>query len=310
MQETRFGILSFAAAPYADLIRHWRTAEDLGFAVGWVADDLLQPGFADFEAWTLLGALARETRRLRLGSLVSSVVHRHPALLAAQAITLDHLSDGRAEVGIGAGGPPNNYPLLGLEPWSAKERLDRLAEQLAVLDQLLRGTPVEFAGRHYRSVASEVPAPVQRPRPPLVVAAHGDRGLLLTDRYADGWNSFGGQPRSEEGGGTGERVTLAEAVAATRQLNQRLDGFCRERGRDPASLRRSVLAYRPVPDPLTSLDAFDAYVGAYREIGIDEITFYWPPLSNVVGGQPLSATQQATFERIATDRIRTGPGAA
>ena len=144
---------------------------------------------------------------------------------------------------------------------------------------------------------------MQRPRPPLVVAAHGDRGLRLTARYADGWNSFGGQPRSTAGGGTGERVTLAEAVAATRRLNERLDGFCRERGRDPAGLRRSVLAYRPAPDPFTSHDAFDAYVGAYRESGIEEITFYWPPLPNVVEGRPLSAEQQSTFERIAARRL-------
>ncbi len=275
----------------------------MGFTTAWLADDLLQSGFADFEAWTLLAALARETSRLRIGTLVSSVVHRHPALLAAQAITLDHVSDGRAEVGIGAGGPPNNYALLGLEPWSAKERLDRLAEQLAVLDPLLRGEAVVFAGRYYRSDAAEVPAPVHRPRPSLVVAAHGDRGLRLTARYADGWNSFGGQPRSKAGGGTGRQVTLAEAVAATRRLSERLDGICRELGRDPAGLRRTVLAYRPVPDPLASLDAFDAYVGAYREIGIEEITFYWPPLPNVVEERPLSAEQQATFERIAARRL-------
>jgi alkanesulfonate monooxygenase SsuD/methylene tetrahydromethanopterin reductase-like flavin-dependent oxidoreductase (luciferase family) len=299
----RFGILSFAAAPYAELVRHWRTAEALGFDSAWLADDLLQPGSADFEAWTLLAALARETRRLRLGTLVSSVVHRHPALLAAQAITLDYVSGGRAVVGIGAGGPPNNYALLGLEPWSARERLDRCAEQLAVLDPLLRGEPVAFAGQYYRVAAAEVPVPVQRPRPSLVVAAHGDRGLRLSAQYADGWNSFGGQPRSQAGGGPGEQVSLPEAVDATRRLSERLDGFCREAGRDPASLRRTVLAYRPVPDPLASLDAFDEYVGAYRGIGIEEFTFYWPPVASVFGKRPVSAAQQAAFERIATDRI-------
>ncbi len=186
MTTMHFGILSFATAPYADLVRLWRTAEELGFDTAWIADDLLQRGFADFEAWTLLGALARETSRLRVGPLVASVVHRHPAFLAAQAVTLDHVSGGRAEVGLGAGGPPNNYAALGLEPWSAKERLDRLAEQLAVLDPLLRGELLACEGQSYRSTVTEVPAPVQLPRPPLTVAAHGDRGLRLTARYADG----------------------------------------------------------------------------------------------------------------------------
>ncbi len=303
MGQLRFGILSFAKAPFDELARHWRSAEELGFDSAWVDDDLLTPGYADFEAWTLLAALARETSRLRVGTLVTVVTFRHPAFLAGQAITADHASGGRVELGIGSGGPPNAYGAFGLEPWPLKERVDRLEEQVAILDRLLRGEPMVHEGRHYRAAVEAILGPVQRPRIPLIVAANGERGLRLAARYADGWNSLGGQLFSTNMGGTGERVALAEAVATTQRLSERLDAHCREVGRDPATIRRSILTYRATPDPLSSLDAFDEYVGRYREIGIEEIVFYWPPVAHSFDNQPITAEQQATFERISVERF-------
>ena len=151
---------------------------------------------------------------------------------------------------------------------------------------------------------AQLHAPVQQPRPPLIIAAHGERGLRLAARYADGWNSFGGQPfaptRGESSRGP---VSLVEAVATTQRLSERLDTYCQEVGRDPSTIRRSILAFYPVPDPLGSLDAFDDYVGRYRAIGIDEITFFWPPLDNVEKQRAITAEQQALFERIATERL-------
>jgi alkanesulfonate monooxygenase SsuD/methylene tetrahydromethanopterin reductase-like flavin-dependent oxidoreductase (luciferase family) len=304
VSQLRFGILSFTTAPYDDLARLWRTVEALGFDSAWVDDDLNLPRMADFEAWALLGALARDTTRLQIGTLVTSITYRHPTLLAAQAITLDHLSHGRLQLGIGAGGMAGDYAVLGLDTWPLKERADRLAEQVAILDQLLRGESVTYTGRYYRVVGAQLHAPVQQPRPPLVIAGHGDRGLRLAARYADGWNSFGGQPFAPtRGESSREPVSLVEAVATTQRLSERLDTYCQEIGRDPATLRCSILAFYPVPDPLASLDAFDEYVGCYRAIGIDEITFYRPPLDNVVEQRPITAEQQARFERIATERL-------
>jgi alkanesulfonate monooxygenase SsuD/methylene tetrahydromethanopterin reductase-like flavin-dependent oxidoreductase (luciferase family) len=308
--------MGFCAAPYDDLARRVRAAEELGFAGAWVNDDVLMPGATDLEPWTLLAALARETTRLQLGTLVTVITFRHPALLAAQVLTLDHLSGGRAALGFGAGGPPNNYGAVGLEEWSPPERAERLEEQAAILAPLLRGESVDYEGRHYRVRAAQLPAPIRRPRPPLIIAAHGDRGLRTAARHADGWNSMGGQPyRIAQD--PSRRIPLTEAVANTKRLSERLDGFCREVGRDPATLRRSVLAYRPIADPLASLDAFDEYVGAYREIGVDEVVFYWPPLDNLFPRRqgatdgrpgfdpprPVSPAQQAAFERIAAERI-------
>ncbi len=302
MDSLRFGILSFPTVPYDELARRCCEVEALGFDSIWLADDLNIPGYADFEIWTLLAALAGQTTRIRLGSLVTSTAFRHPAFLAAQAITVDHISQGRVDVAIGAGGPPNNYATLGLDPWEAAERCARLEEQVIMLDKLLRGVPVTYAGRYYRTASEALPQPFQQPRPPLIVAAHGERGLRLAAQYADGWNTLGGQPYPEAR--YGKKVTLAEAVTITQRLSQQLDAYCAEFGRDPASVARSIAVYRPVPpDPLSSLDAFDDYVGRYAEIGIDEIIFYWPPLANFLEGRPISAEQQAVFERIARERF-------
>lgn len=312
----RFGIMSFATSPYEDLVQRFRMAEQLGFASAWVNDDILMPGAANLEPWTFLAALARDTTRIQLGTLVSVITFRHPSFLAAQVVTLDHLSGGRAALGFGAGGPPNNYGALGYGTWSPTERAARLEEQAAILDPLLRGEVVSYAGRYYRVQGACLPPSVQRPRPTLLVAAHGDRGLRVAARHADGWNSFGGQPY-RVAQDPRKRLSLVDAVAETRRLSERLDACCQEVGRDPATLRRTVLAYRPVVDPLSSLDAFDEFVGRYQEIGIDELVFYWPPLDNLFPrhpgspddepvfepSRPVSATQQAAFEQIAGERI-------
>lgn len=180
MKPLRFGVLSLARAPYDDLGHIWRSVEELGFDSAWVNDDLNTSGWAaDFEAWTLFNALARERTHVRVGTLVTVVTFRHPALLAGQVTTVDHISQGRVELGLGAGGPENQYPMLGLDEWPPKERVDRLAEQVASLDQLMRGGIVHFEGHYYQSVAPTMPTPVQQPRPPIIAAAHGERGLRL-----------------------------------------------------------------------------------------------------------------------------------
>ena len=298
----RFGIFSFGRAPYAELAARFRLAEELGFGSAWVDDDLLVPDYSDFEPWTLLGALARDTGRIRLGTMVTAVTFRHPSLLAAQVVTLDHVSGGRAELGLGAGGHPHPYAAFSQHPWTPRERADRLEETAAVVGPLLRGESVTREGQYYPVRDAQAPPAIQRPRPPLTVAAHGPRGLRTVARHADGWNSLGGQPYSAEGGET-EPVALAEAVAETTRLSEVLDGFCAEEGRDPATVWRSVQALHPVPDPFSSLDAFDAYAGAYREIGIDELIFYWPPIELVDERGPVPAELQARFERIAAQRI-------
>jgi alkanesulfonate monooxygenase SsuD/methylene tetrahydromethanopterin reductase-like flavin-dependent oxidoreductase (luciferase family) len=144
---------------------------------------------------------------------------------------------------------------------------------------------------------------VQRPRPPLIIAAHGDRALRVAARYGDGWNTLGGQP-FPAGLDPAQRLPLAEAVSRTRELSERLDDICVEIGRDPAAIQRSVLALCPNPDPFSSLDAFDEFVGGYDAIGIGELIFYWPPVEYSYGQRGIvPAEVQARFERIAAARV-------
>jgi alkanesulfonate monooxygenase SsuD/methylene tetrahydromethanopterin reductase-like flavin-dependent oxidoreductase (luciferase family) len=296
----RFGILTFATGPFADAATHWRNVEALGFDSAWVPDVLTYPDVVDYDSCTLLAALARETSRIRLGTLVTQIIYRHPVKLAAEAISLDRVSDGRFELGVGAGGAPIDSAAVGVEHWSTAERLARFGEQLEMLDRLLRGERLDFVGQYYRAGGEPLATPVQRPRPPLVIAAQGKGSLRLAARFADVWNTMGGQDSSASGR---QRRTITEAVERTSEQSRLLDDYCREIGRDPKTVRRAVLALRAEPVPLTSLDAFDEFVGRYAEIGMEDFVFYWPPLANVRQKEPVSAAQAKVLEGIASKRL-------
>lgn len=296
--DRRFDILTFPGGPFAAIATEWRQAEALGFDGAFVVDTLAKPGLVDYEAWVTLSALARETTRIRIGTLVTILPLRHPAVLAAQASSVDRISEGRLDVGIGAGDDPGDLAAVGLGPWPAGERLERLAEQIAMLDRSLRGGRTTHEGRFYRSEELRLPEPVQRPRPPIIVAAQTAGTIALAARFADGWSSLGGQPI-----GPAERISLLQAVAQTKKQVATLDEECHEIGRDPATIRRSVLAFRTEHDPLSSVDAFDEFVGSYAEVGIDGFTFNWPPLAGLRRGEPVSHAARTAFERIAASRV-------
>jgi alkanesulfonate monooxygenase SsuD/methylene tetrahydromethanopterin reductase-like flavin-dependent oxidoreductase (luciferase family) len=166
------------------------------------------PRRAATDAWTLIGALAARTSELRLGTLVSPVTFRHPAVVAKAAATADQISGGRIEVGMGAGWMAEEHERLGLDFPETKERLRTLAEHVEQVDRLLR----------------EDPLTVQQPRPPLIVGGSAGRGTAdPAARFADEYNTFG--------------VDAAEAGRRRRKL----DEACERAGRDPASLRFSVM---------------------------------------------------------------------
>jgi alkanesulfonate monooxygenase SsuD/methylene tetrahydromethanopterin reductase-like flavin-dependent oxidoreductase (luciferase family) len=296
----RYGVLTFASGPLDEVVRAWREVEELGLDSAWLVDTFAYPGLVDYEPWTLLAALAREVRRLRIGTLITHIAFRHPTLLAAETLTLDRLSDGRVELGLGVGEQGPDWAAVGLEAGSSRERVARLAEHLELLDRLLRGERVDHVGRFFRAEAVQLAEPVQRPRPPLVIAAQVPASLRLAARFADTWNTLGGQPQTSTGL---PRLPMRDAVERTRAQMRRLDELCRELGRDPASIRRSLLALRADPDPLSSLGAFDTFVGAYADAGIQEFIFYWPPLANLRRREPITRHQRSTLERIAAERI-------
>ena len=267
---TRFGLQTVQTLGWETLAERWRRYEELGFDSLWVPDHFVAPSRPEapfLEAWTLLSALATWTARARIGVLVSSNTFRHPALLAKQAVTVDHVSGGRLEVGLGAGWYAPEHAMFGLPFPQPAELVERYREAVAVVDALLRQETTTLDGRYYplRDATSR-PAPVQRPRPPLVLGAHGPKMLAVVAAHADAWNSYG----------TPEEI---------RDRGARLDDACAAAGRDRAAVRRSLLfvpMLMPAERPWDSVDAFRDFVGRYREAGVEEFILQPPADDGIV----------------------------
>ena len=275
-----FGIQTIQTWTWPEMRDRWQWFESLGFDSLWLPDHFVptaRPEGPFFEAWTLLAALATQTERARIGIMVSSNTFRHPSLLAKQAVTLDHVSNGRLELGVGAGWFRDEHEMFGLDFPETGELVDRFAETLDLLDRYLSNDITSFAGEYYSlKDAPNRPAPIQRPRPPLVLGAHGPRMIRLAARYADTWNSRG----------TPDEM---------RQRNAAMDDACRRYGRDPAAVKRSLLyvvAQMPDEQPWDSVDAFEDFVGRFGEAGVQEFIFQPPPPERF-----------EIVERVATDSI-------
>ena len=177
-----------------------------------------------FEAWTLLAGMAARTTRTRIGCSVTGNTYRHPAVLAKAAVTVDHLSGGRLEFGIGAGWAENEHTMLGLPFGTARDRADWLEEALPIIRSLWTEPRTTFTGKHYQLTdAVAEPKPVQTPHPPIWIGGVGRRRTLrMAAEHAAVWNAPGGSP------------------AEVAELSAVLDGHCADIGRDPAEIRRSV----------------------------------------------------------------------
>ncbi|MBA2265787.1 MAG: LLM class flavin-dependent oxidoreductase [Chloroflexi bacterium] len=267
---TRFGLfIGQVGLSWPELVERFVLADELGFDHAWLVDHLMPTDPPHdrpiFEAWTSLAALATLTRRIRLGVLVSSNTFRHPSLLAKQAVTVDHASGGRLILGIGTGWYPDEHRRFGLEFPAAPERVDRLEEALEVLDHLGRGEPATHHGRFYRlDGATALPRPVQRPRIPILIAAHRPRMLRLAARYADIWDTF---PTIEGTATQGVLSDLSERVAA-------FETACRAAGRDSLTVRRSVWVGS---EPLENQSAYRDFVARHRSLGFTDLMTALPP---------------------------------
>ncbi|BDH02907.1 LLM class flavin-dependent oxidoreductase [Streptomyces seoulensis] len=274
----------------------WQRAEELGFHAAYTYDHLSWRSFRDgpwFGALPTLTAAAGVTERLRLGTLVTSPNFRHPVTLAKELISLDDISGGRVTLGIGAGGSGFDATALGQEAWSPRERADRFAEFVTLLDRLLTEDAVSYAGDHYSAhEARNIPGCAQRPRLPFAVAATGPRGLRLAARYGQAWVTTG-DPKLFEAG------TPEQSVLAVEGQLGRLTEACAEVGRDVTELDKIMLTGF-TPDrsrPLESVDAFVDFAGRYAALGVTELVIHWPiPDSDF-------AADQAVFEKIATEAV-------
>ncbi len=292
-KEMRFLVLALPNVPWSDYLASIKNLEDLGIDVVGVADhfvDWTNPPRPWYEAWTLLGAMARETKRIRLTTTVSQIPLRLPAMFARQALTVDHLSDGRVELGLGIGLPIDpSYDMMGVPNWTPKERVDRFGEYVEIVDQMLSNEVTTYKGRYYEIEGAVMnPRPVQSPRPPLTIAAMGPRMLKLTARYADIWNSLSFSADFEE------------QLEETRTRVAQLDAHCAALGRDPADIRRSYMMFdakaRPAGGSIAYYESENLFVDMVQrvsELGISEIGLYYPALDE----------QLPKFERIAKEVI-------
>ncbi|MGW5746875.1 LLM class F420-dependent oxidoreductase [Amycolatopsis sp. NPDC003861] len=259
---------------WADMLAVWQAADEIElFESGWTFDHFY-PIFSDstgpcLEGWVTLTALAQATQRLRLGTLVSGIHYRHPALLANMAATLDIVSGGRLEIGVGAGWNEEESGAYGMELGTIKERSDRFEEACEVLVGLLTQETTTFQGEHYQLADARCePKGVQKPHPPICIGGSGEKRTLRTAaKYAQHWNFVGGPP---------------EEFARKRDVLHR---HCADVGRDPAEI---TLSSHVRLEPDLDYAKVAAQVEALAEVGLDLAIVYLPPPHTPAVLEPLA----------------------
>jgi len=218
----RFGVAIEAPIAWPDLLALATEIErNTRYDFLWISDALVANGPPDLprlDAWVALTAIAQATSRLRLGVLVSGNAFRHPAVLAKMVTTVDHISNGRVELGFGAGWPGENRR-YGIDFWKRPERMARFEEAVQVIKALWTQTRPKFDGAYYRlDEPPYSPANVQHPHPPILIGGGSEAMLRTIARYADAANPM---------------IEVTDAFG-------KIDGYCREIGRDPSVIRRTL----------------------------------------------------------------------
>ena len=287
----RFAVLVLPNTSWDEILRCSKHVEDLGFDLVSTADhfvDWTDTSRDWHEGWSILAALAMATKNIRLATYVTQFPLRHPAMLARQALTIDHISNGRLEIGLGTGIDIDpSYDMMGLPNWNGKERVVRFKEYVEVIDRLLSNEKSSFSGDYFTvNDAIVKPRPVQSPRPPITIAALGPVMVRFAARKADTWNTMS------------FKATFDEQLAEVRERVTILDETCAKIGRDPAAVRRSYHMFDPTARSsggayayYASTGAFEEAAGRIMEAGFSELSLYYPVLPE----------QVAVFEKIATD---------
>ncbi len=274
----RFGLCTDQNLSWPTTVERWRHFEQLGFDSAWDCDHFQQPSRPHgpyFEGWTLLAGLAAQTDRIRIGVLVSCNTFRHPALLAKEAVTVDHITNGRLELGLGAGWYVPEHEQFGIDfPATRRNWSAASARQLRSSICLLRQEVTTYQRQYYQLTKAPFrPAPIQQPRPPLTLGAHGPKMLRIVAEYADAGTAHG---------------SVDEMPSATRSSTNTVPRSVASRRR--SSVRSTAGSTLLPADPWQSVDAFDQVVGSYREAGINEFIIDAP-----------GEDQFPVLERVATD---------
>ncbi|MEM7190689.1 MAG: LLM class flavin-dependent oxidoreductase [Pseudomonadota bacterium] len=287
----RFQVATMPNSDYKTMLDRAQYVEANGFDMLTTGDhwvDWTDPERPWLEPWVALAGLARDTSRIRLAHYVTQIPLRHPAMVARQALTMDHLSGGRFEVGLGIGLEIDpSYDMIGIPNWPVKERVARLPNYIEVVERLLANDATTYEGKYY-SVNEAImrPRPVQAPRPPIVIAALGPKMLRIAARYADNWNT----------------LSFAESfdkqLAETQERIARMDDNLSELGRDKAAVRYSYQMFDPESRAsggkityYRSTDAFLEKADPLIEAGMTELGLYFP----------LIDSQRPVFEQIGNE---------
>jgi alkanesulfonate monooxygenase SsuD/methylene tetrahydromethanopterin reductase-like flavin-dependent oxidoreductase (luciferase family) len=278
------------------LIR-WREAERRGFHAAYTYDHLSWRSLRD-DPWLgavpLLSAVAASTDRIRVGTLVATPNFRHPALLAKDVMTLDEISGGRFELGLGAGGTGYDADVVGMPPLSAAARQDRFEEFVEALDVMLREPASSYSGRYFTVVESRTyPGCTQEPRVPFTIAATGHRGFDLTARFAQTWVTVGPLIRA---------APARDWYDAVERQLAGLGRACESAGRDPGSLHRCAVLSLDVAWAQSSVATWDDFCGRLESLGFDEVVVHWPRPHD----PDLAGPAPAVFDEISA---RLGDGA-
>jgi len=255
----RFGIdVAQQRMEFDEIVQRVRLGEALGFDGVWGFDHFVPmygegPGNC-FEGMTTLAALASATSTIRLGLLVTGVTYRHPSILAAQAVTVDHASAGRLELALGAAWYDAEHRQLGLEFPPTARRFDRLQDELEILTRLYSGEVVSYRGSHFHLDHAQMrPMPVQRPHPPIWIGGSGPRRTLpLVAKWADAWHTWGSPEQLNAQWAEVERMAIAA-------------------GRDPASILRASSLSLSEP-----MDEVRRAVTAMQKAGVGYLVCGWP----------------------------------
>jgi probable F420-dependent oxidoreductase len=283
------------------LLSHARRADQLGFDSLWLSDHLFLDiakygGTADphgiYEPLVTLAALARTVTRPRLGTLVACEALRPASVLAKALATLDRITGGRLDVGLGAGWYPPEYEAVGLEFPPPRERLDRLAEALEVVRGLLGGGPFTFDGRYHRAEnAVNHPPAVQEPRPPVFVGGKGDRLIQVAVEHADGWNTcWVWTPDSYRG-----RLDVVERS-------------CEKVGRDPTTVWRSLGLYALAGEDRADLERRFARMRDLMPDGVVSGTLDEWRTGRLVGTVDELRAQREEWEALGVETLVVGAG--
>ena len=255
-----YAVVVVQDVPWPEWRRRVLEVEALGYDAVHVWDHLvhrtLDEGDPLWDSFGLLSAAAAITTRIRLGTLVASPTIRHPYVLAKQAMTVDEISGGRLELGIGAAGVLRDFQALGMRPWSKPEQVERFRETVELVVQVTGGA-TEFEGCE-QLVAGTRPLP-------LTIAAHGPRTLRIAAQYATTWNMVAARDLSRD-----------DALKQAKERAKQLDFYAAQYDRDPASIRRSVLLGSEDWPVRRSAREFQDACERFREIGFDDFVLVYP----------------------------------